>query len=53
MQNWPLHQSGKIDGMVHLTDISWDKPGEEAINDFEKGDMVQAKVLDIDIEKAS
>lgn len=42
---------GEIDGMVHLTDISWDKPGEEAINDFEKGDMVQAKVLDIDIEK--
>jgi len=42
---------GEIDGMVHLTDISWDKPGEEAINDFKKGDMVQAKVLDIDIEK--
>jgi len=42
---------GEIDGMVHLTDISWDKPGEEAINDFKKGDMVRAKVLDIDIEK--
>ena len=42
---------GEIDGMVHLTDISWDKPGEEALNDFKKGDMVRAKVLDIDIEK--
>ena len=42
---------GEIDGMVHLTDISWEKPGEEAINDFNKGDLVQTKVLDIDIEK--
>jgi len=42
---------GDIDGMVHLSDISWDNAGEEAINDFKKGDVVDAKVLDVDIEK--
>jgi small subunit ribosomal protein S1 len=42
---------GDIDGMVHLSDISWDRSGEEAIADFKKGDLVDAKVLDIDIEK--
>ena len=40
-----------IDGMVHLSDLSWAKPGEEAIKDYEKGQMVKAKVLDIDVEK--
>src|SRR5579863_3657779 len=40
-----------IDGMVHLSDLSWSKPGEEAIKTYEKGQMVKAKVLDIDIEK--
>jgi small subunit ribosomal protein S1 len=40
-----------IDGMVHLSDLSWSKPGEEAIQDYQKGQMVKAKVLDIDIEK--
>jgi len=40
-----------IDGMVHLSDLSWSKPGEEAIQAYAKGDMVKAKVLDIDIEK--
>jgi small subunit ribosomal protein S1 len=40
-----------IDGMVHLSDISWDKPGELAVADYKKGDMVQVKVLDIDVEK--
>jgi small subunit ribosomal protein S1 len=40
-----------IDGMVHLSDISWDKPGEQAVADFKKGDVVKAKVLDIDPEK--
>ena len=43
--------AGDIDGMVHLSDLSWDKPGEEAIKDYEKGQMVKAKVLDIDVEK--
>ena len=42
---------GEIDGMVHLSDISWDRAGDEAINDFAKGDVVDAKVLDVDIEK--
>ena len=37
--------------MVHLSDLSWSKPGEEAIKDYEKGQMVKAKVLDIDVEK--
>ena len=40
-----------IDGMVHMSDLSWDEPGELAIAKFEKGQMVQAKVLDIDPEK--
>src|SRR3954464_10242922 len=41
----------EIDGMVHLSDLSWSKPGEEAIKDYQKGQMVKAKVLDIDVEK--
>jgi len=40
-----------IDGMVHLSDLSWDKPGEEAIKAYEKGQMVKAQVLDVDAEK--
>ncbi|WP_420564312.1 30S ribosomal protein S1 [Thalassobaculum sp.] len=42
---------GEIDGMVHLSDIDWDTPGEEAIQTYKKGDMVKAKVLDVDVEK--
>ena len=42
---------GDIDGMVHLSDLDWDRPGEEAIKDFKKGDMVKVKVLDVDVEK--
>jgi small subunit ribosomal protein S1 len=42
---------GDIDGMVHLSDISWEKSGEEAINDYGKGDVVRVKVLDVDVEK--
>ena len=41
----------EIDGMVHLSDLAWDKPGEQAVADYKKGDMVKAKVLDIDVEK--
>ncbi|HLY05081.1 MAG TPA: 30S ribosomal protein S1 [Rhizomicrobium sp.] len=41
----------EIDGMIHLSDLSWDKAGEEAIADFKKGDVVKAKVLDVDVEK--
>jgi small subunit ribosomal protein S1 len=40
-----------IDGMVHLSDLDWAVPGEEAIAKYNKGDMVQAKVLDVDVEK--
>ena len=40
-----------LDGMVHINDIDWNVPGEEAIKKYNKGDAVQARVLDIDIEK--
>src|SRR6202034_4515704 len=42
---------GDVDGMVHLSDLDWNKPGEQAIEDFKKGDKVSARVLDVDIEK--
>ena len=42
---------GEIDGMAHLSDLSWDKSGEEALKDYKKGDMVEAKILEVDIEK--
>jgi small subunit ribosomal protein S1 len=42
---------GDVDGMVHLSDIDWKRPGEEAIKDFKKGDHVKAVVLDVDREK--
>jgi small subunit ribosomal protein S1 len=42
---------GGIDGLVHLSDLSWSKPGEEALRDFKKGDEVEAAVLAIDVEK--
>ena len=41
----------EIDGHVHLFDISWDVPGDEAIQSFKKGDMVKAKVLEVDVDK--
>ncbi|MDE2265787.1 MAG: 30S ribosomal protein S1 [Alphaproteobacteria bacterium] len=40
-----------IDGMVHLSDISWDKAGDQAVADYTKGQIVKAKVLDVDVEK--
>ena len=40
-----------IDGMVHLSDLDWQKTGEEAIKDYKKGDMVKVRVLDVDVEK--
>ncbi len=40
-----------VDGMVHLSDLSWDKAGEQVITEYKKGDMVEAKVLDTDVEK--
>ena len=40
-----------IDGMVHLSDIEWEVPGEEAVKRYSKGDTVRAQVLDVDVEK--
>jgi len=40
-----------VDGMIHMSDLSWSKSGDEAIKDFNKGDVVKALVLDIDPEK--
>jgi small subunit ribosomal protein S1 len=42
---------GDIDGMVHMSDISWNKAGEDAIKDYAKGQQVKVKILDIDPEK--
>ena len=42
---------GDIDGMVHLSDLSWEKAGDEAIKEFAKGQTIEAKVSDIDVEK--
>jgi small subunit ribosomal protein S1 len=46
-----LGLEGDVDGMVHLSDLDWNRPGEQAIEDFKKGDMVKAVVLDVDVEK--
>jgi len=43
--------SGNIDGLVHLSDISWDVPGEEAVRNFQKGQTIEAMVLAIDPER--
>jgi small subunit ribosomal protein S1 len=43
--------TAELDGMVHLSDIAWDAQGEEALSRYNKGDVVQAKVLDVDVEK--
>ena len=42
---------GEIDGMVHLSDLDWSRSGEEAIKDYEKGQTVKVKVLDVEVEK--
>jgi small subunit ribosomal protein S1 len=42
---------GGVDGMVHLSDLDWNKSGEEAIKDYKKGDNVKAVVLDVDASK--
>ena len=42
---------GDIDGMVHLSDLSWDQRGEDAIQNFRKGDVVRAAVQEVDVEK--
>jgi small subunit ribosomal protein S1 len=42
---------GDVDGMVHLSDLDWKRPGEQVIEEYKKGDMVRAQVLDVDVEK--
>ena len=42
---------GDVDGMVHLSDLDWNRPGEQVIEEYKKSDMVKAKVLDVDVEK--
>src|SRR3984885_14018443 len=46
-----LGLEGDVDGMVHLSDLDWKLPGEQVIDNFKKGDMVKAIVLDVDVEK--
>jgi small subunit ribosomal protein S1 len=46
-----LGLEGDIDGMVHLSDLDWKRPGEQVIDEYKKGDKVNAKVLDVDVEK--
>jgi small subunit ribosomal protein S1 len=43
--------SADIDGMIHMSDLSWDQSGELAMANYEKGQMVKAKVLDVDVDK--
>jgi small subunit ribosomal protein S1 len=42
---------GDVDGMVHLSDLDWNRPGEQVIEEYQRGQMVKAKVLDVDVEK--
>jgi small subunit ribosomal protein S1 len=46
-----LGLDGDIDGMVHLSDLDWKRPGEQVIEEYKKGDKVKAQVLDVDVEK--
>ncbi len=46
-----LGLDGDVDGMVHLSDLDWKRPGEQVIDEYKKGDMVRATVLDVDVEK--
>ena len=43
--------AGNIDGLVHLSDLSWNLPGEEAVRNYKKGDETEAMVLAIDVER--
>ena len=46
-----LGLDGAVDGMVNLSDLDWKRPGEQVIEEYKKGDKVQAQVLDVDVEK--
>ncbi len=43
--------AGGIDGLVHMSDLSWSEPGEDAVSKYKKGDEVEAVVLSIDVER--
>ncbi|RUT30304.1 30S ribosomal protein S1 [Arsenicitalea aurantiaca] len=42
---------GDVDGMVHLSDLDWNRSGEEALDAYNRGDIVRARVLDVDVDK--
>ncbi|HMM63254.1 MAG: 30S ribosomal protein S1 [Mesorhizobium sp.] len=42
---------GDVDGMVHLSDLDWNRPGEQVIEEYQRGQVVRAQVLDVDIDK--
>jgi len=46
-----LGLDGDVDGMVHLSDLDWKRPGEEVIEEYKKGDKVRVQVLEVDVEK--
>jgi small subunit ribosomal protein S1 len=46
-----LGLDGDVDGMVHLSDLDWKRPGEQVLEEYKKGDIVKAQVLDVDVEK--
>ncbi len=46
-----LGLDGDVDGMVHLSDLDWNRAGEEMLEEFRKGEMVRAQVLDVDVDK--
>jgi small subunit ribosomal protein S1 len=46
-----LGLDGDVDGMVHLSDLDWKRPGEQVIEEYKKGDKAKAQVLDVDVEK--
>jgi small subunit ribosomal protein S1 len=46
-----LGLDGDVDGMVHLSDLDWKRPGEQVIEEYKKGDKVEAQVLDVDVDK--
>jgi small subunit ribosomal protein S1 len=46
-----LGLDGDVDGMVHLSDLDWNRPGEQVLDEYQKGQMVRAIVLDVDVEK--
>jgi small subunit ribosomal protein S1 len=46
-----LGLDGDVDGMVHLSDLDWKRPGEQVIEEYKKGDKVKAVILDVDVEK--